>query len=64
MEVRENVDDVQLLELLPNTEYAVTLFALHGNARSAPIIDQGVTCMSAYVHMQTSLLFSSKLIHL
>ncbi|KAM9435215.1 collagen alpha-1(XII) chain isoform 2-T2 [Clarias gariepinus] len=43
MEVRENVDDVQLLELLPNTEYAVTLFALHGNARSAPIIDQGVT---------------------
>lgn len=57
MQVRENVNDVQLLELLPNTAYALSLYALHGNAASAPLIDQGVTCMLTYIHIQTSLMF-------
>ncbi|XP_058235769.1 collagen alpha-1(XII) chain isoform X2 [Hemibagrus wyckioides] len=43
MQLRENENDVQLLELLPNTAYALSLFALHGNAASAPLNDQGVT---------------------
>ncbi|KAF7690441.1 hypothetical protein HF521_012245 [Silurus meridionalis] len=43
MRFGENVNDVQLLELIPNTAYALTLFALHGEAASAPLIDQGVT---------------------
>ncbi|KAF5892201.1 collagen alpha-1(XII) chain-like isoform X3, partial [Clarias magur] len=42
-EIRVVENDVQLLELLPNTEYSLTLFALYGNDRSGPIIDQGVT---------------------
>uniref|UniRef100_A0A8C1JLB0 Collagen alpha-1(XII) chain n=1 Tax=Cyprinus carpio TaxID=7962 RepID=A0A8C1JLB0_CYPCA len=45
MEVRvaADVNDVQLLQLLPNTAYSISLFALHGEAASEPLIDRGVT---------------------
>uniref|UniRef100_A0A8C1VGQ8 Collagen alpha-1(XII) chain n=1 Tax=Cyprinus carpio TaxID=7962 RepID=A0A8C1VGQ8_CYPCA len=45
MEVRvaADVNDVQLLQLLPNTAYSISLFALHGEAASEPLIDRGIT---------------------
>lgn len=38
------MNDVQLMQLLPNTAYSISLFALHGEAASEPLIDRGVTC--------------------
>lgn len=35
--------DVQLVKLLPNTAYSLSLFALHGESASAPLTKQGVT---------------------
>uniref|UniRef100_A0A3P8TS90 Collagen alpha-1(XII) chain n=1 Tax=Amphiprion percula TaxID=161767 RepID=A0A3P8TS90_AMPPE len=35
--------DVQLVKLLPNTAYTLSLFALHGESASEPLTDQGVT---------------------
>ncbi|XP_068607999.1 collagen alpha-1(XII) chain [Brachionichthys hirsutus] len=35
--------DVQLVKLLPNTAYMVTLYALHGESTSQPLAKQGVT---------------------
>ncbi|XP_051954309.1 collagen alpha-1(XII) chain isoform X2 [Xyrauchen texanus] len=43
MQVGADVNDVQLLQLLPNTAYSISLFALHGEATSEPLIDRGVT---------------------
>uniref|UniRef100_A0A672NVD5 Collagen alpha-1(XII) chain n=1 Tax=Sinocyclocheilus grahami TaxID=75366 RepID=A0A672NVD5_SINGR len=43
MRVGADVNDVQLLQLLPNTAYSISLFALHGEAASKPLIDRGVT---------------------
>uniref|UniRef100_A0A672SC99 Collagen alpha-1(XII) chain n=1 Tax=Sinocyclocheilus grahami TaxID=75366 RepID=A0A672SC99_SINGR len=43
MRVAADVNDVQLLQLLPNTAYSISLFALHGEAASEPLIDRGVT---------------------
>uniref|UniRef100_A0A8C2CL42 Collagen alpha-1(XII) chain n=1 Tax=Cyprinus carpio TaxID=7962 RepID=A0A8C2CL42_CYPCA len=47
IEVRACLDaemnDVQLMQLLPNTAYSISLFALHGEAASEPLIDRGVT---------------------
>nr|XP_017208134.2 collagen alpha-1(XII) chain isoform X2 [Danio rerio] len=43
MRVGADVNDVQLLQLLPNTAYSISLFALHGEAASQPLIDRGVT---------------------
>uniref|UniRef100_A0A671LNV0 Collagen alpha-1(XII) chain n=1 Tax=Sinocyclocheilus anshuiensis TaxID=1608454 RepID=A0A671LNV0_9TELE len=43
MRVGADVNDVQLLQLLPNTAYSISLFALHGEAASEPLIDRGVT---------------------
>uniref|UniRef100_A0A3B4BYX3 Collagen alpha-1(XII) chain n=1 Tax=Pygocentrus nattereri TaxID=42514 RepID=A0A3B4BYX3_PYGNA len=43
MVVGADVNDVQLLQLLPNTAYTLSLFALHGQAASDPLMDQGVT---------------------
>uniref|UniRef100_A0A7N5ZTQ2 Collagen alpha-1(XII) chain n=1 Tax=Anabas testudineus TaxID=64144 RepID=A0A7N5ZTQ2_ANATE len=40
--------DVQLLQLLPNTAYTLSLFALHGESASEPLTQQGVT--SLYTH--------------
>uniref|UniRef100_A0A8C1WHY9 Collagen alpha-1(XII) chain n=1 Tax=Cyprinus carpio TaxID=7962 RepID=A0A8C1WHY9_CYPCA len=37
------MNDVQLMQLLPNTAYSISLFALHGEAASEPLIDRGVT---------------------
>lgn len=55
MQYGENANDVQLLELIPNTAYALSLFALHGKDASAPLDEQGVTCMLTYIHIQTFL---------
>eukprot|EP00063_Salmo_salar_P085538 XP_014060373.1 PREDICTED: collagen alpha-1(XII) chain isoform X8 [Salmo salar] len=41
--VGADVNDVQLKELITDTAYTLTLFALHGVAASSPLIDQGVT---------------------
>uniref|UniRef100_A0A3B5B010 Collagen alpha-1(XII) chain n=1 Tax=Stegastes partitus TaxID=144197 RepID=A0A3B5B010_9TELE len=35
--------DVQLVKLLPNTAYTLSLFALHGESASEPLTNQGVT---------------------
>ncbi|XP_049340727.1 collagen alpha-1(XII) chain isoform X3 [Astyanax mexicanus] len=43
MRVQADVNDVQLLQLVPNTAYTLSLFALHGEAASDPLTDQGVT---------------------
>ncbi|KAL2081858.1 hypothetical protein ACEWY4_021676 [Coilia grayii] len=43
MRVGADVKDVQLVQLLPNTAYTVSLFALHGEAASNPLTDTGVT---------------------
>lgn len=37
--------DVQLVKLLPNTAYGVSVMALHGESASKPLSDQGVTRM-------------------
>ncbi|XP_024233550.1 collagen alpha-1(XII) chain isoform X7 [Oncorhynchus tshawytscha] len=41
--VGADVNDVQLKDLITDTAYTLTLFALHGVAASNPLIDQGVT---------------------
>ncbi|XP_035986482.1 collagen alpha-1(XII) chain isoform X6 [Fundulus heteroclitus] len=38
-----DVTETQLVALVPNTEYAVTLLALHGESTSAALEDRGVT---------------------
>ncbi|XP_026146323.1 collagen alpha-1(XII) chain isoform X5 [Carassius auratus] len=43
LRVGADVNDVQLMQLLPNTAYSISLFALHGEAASEPLIDRGVT---------------------
>lgn len=40
-----DVNDVQLVQLIPNTAYTISLYALHGEAASDALVDQGVTCM-------------------
>ncbi|XP_029903663.1 collagen alpha-1(XII) chain-like [Myripristis murdjan] len=43
MRVGADVSDVQLLQLIPNTAYSITLYALHGEDTSAPLEGTGVT---------------------
>ncbi|XP_059208525.1 collagen alpha-1(XII) chain [Centropristis striata] len=38
-----DVTDVQLVKLIPNTAYSLSLFALHGESASEPLTQQGVT---------------------
>lgn len=42
--VAGGVTNTQLLQLIPNTQYAVTLMALHGEATSEALEGRGVTC--------------------
>lgn len=37
--------DIQLVKLLPNTAYGISVLALHGESASKPLSDQGVTRM-------------------
>ncbi|XP_024152990.1 collagen alpha-1(XII) chain isoform X2 [Oryzias melastigma] len=43
MRVGAGTTDVQLVKLLPNTAYELSLFALYGLSASDPLIQQGVT---------------------
>nr|XP_020464293.1 collagen alpha-1(XII) chain-like [Monopterus albus] len=43
MRVGKDTTDVQLVNLLPNTAYTLSLFALHGESASDPLTKQGVT---------------------
>uniref|UniRef100_A0A668AMZ2 Collagen alpha-1(XII) chain n=1 Tax=Myripristis murdjan TaxID=586833 RepID=A0A668AMZ2_9TELE len=43
MRVGGDVTEVQLVRLLPNTAYTLSLFALHGESASEPLTEQGVT---------------------
>ncbi|XP_028294319.1 collagen alpha-1(XII) chain isoform X3 [Gouania willdenowi] len=43
MRVRGDTTDVQLVKLLPNTAYTLSLFALYGESASEPLTQQGVT---------------------
>ncbi|KAJ8288713.1 hypothetical protein COCON_G00013720 [Conger conger] len=43
MRVGADVTNVQLESLIPDTAYSITLYALHGEATSDPLVDQGVT---------------------
>uniref|UniRef100_A0A3P9PB03 Collagen, type XII, alpha 1b n=1 Tax=Poecilia reticulata TaxID=8081 RepID=A0A3P9PB03_POERE len=42
--VAGGVTNTQLLQLIPNTQYGVTLIALHGEATSETLEGRGVTC--------------------
>lgn len=42
--------DVQLVKLLPDTAYTLSLFALHGESASEPLTKQGVTRMCSLNH--------------
>ena len=39
-----DVINTQLLQLIPNTEYAIKIFALYGEASSDALEGNGVTC--------------------
>uniref|UniRef100_A0A8C8LPY4 Collagen alpha-1(XII) chain n=1 Tax=Oncorhynchus tshawytscha TaxID=74940 RepID=A0A8C8LPY4_ONCTS len=41
--VGEDTTDVQLMQLIPNTAYTLSIFALHGESASDPLTKQGVT---------------------
>ncbi|XP_038823365.1 collagen alpha-1(XII) chain-like [Salvelinus namaycush] len=41
--VGEDTTDVQLVQLIPNTAYTLSIFALHGESASDPLTKQGVT---------------------
>ncbi|KAG7465749.1 hypothetical protein MATL_G00156840 [Megalops atlanticus] len=43
MKVGGDVTDVLLMELIPDTAYTLSIYALHGDATSDPLTDQGVT---------------------
>ncbi|XP_056260514.1 collagen alpha-1(XII) chain isoform X3 [Seriola aureovittata] len=43
MRVGGDVTSVQLVQLIPNTAYSITLYALHGEAASDPLEGTGVT---------------------
>lgn len=40
-----DVSSIQLVQLIPITEYSISLYALHGEAASDPLEGTGVTCM-------------------
>ncbi|XP_071774299.1 collagen alpha-1(XII) chain-like isoform X1 [Centroberyx gerrardi] len=43
MRVGGDITEVQLVRLLPNTAYTLSIFALHGESASEPLTEQGVT---------------------
>ncbi|XP_034384020.1 collagen alpha-1(XII) chain-like [Cyclopterus lumpus] len=41
--VEGNITDVKLVQLIPNTQYSISVYALHGEAASDPLEGRGVT---------------------
>lgn len=60
MRVGPSVNEVQLVDLIPNTEYTLTAYVLFGDITSDPLTTQEVTCMDILIF--ALLLFQQHLI--
>lgn len=49
MLVAPSVNEVQLVDLIPNTEYTLTAYVLFGDMKSDPLTTQEVTCMDILI---------------
>lgn len=49
MRVGPSVNEVQLVDLIPNTEYTLTAYVLFGDMKSDPLTTQEVTCMDILI---------------
>lgn len=49
MRVGPSVNEVQLVDLIPNTEYTLTAYVLFGDITSDPLTTQEVTCMDILI---------------
>ena len=49
MRVGPSVNEVQLVDLIPNTEYTLTAYVLFGDITSDPLTTQEVTCMDTLI---------------
>jgi len=49
MRVGPSVNEVQLVDLIPNTEYTLTAYVLFGDITSDPLTTQEVTCMDVLI---------------
>lgn len=49
MRVGPSVNEVQLVDLIPNTEYTLTAYVLYGDITSDPLTSQEVTCMDILI---------------
>lgn len=49
MRVGPSVNEVQLVDLIPNTEYTLTAYVLFGDMQSDPLTTQEVTCMDILI---------------
>lgn len=49
MHVGPSVNEVQLVDLIPNTEYTLTAYVLFGDMKSDPLTTQEVTCMDILI---------------
>lgn len=49
MRVGPSVNELQLVDLIPNTEYTLTAYVLFGDITSDPLTTQEVTCMDILI---------------
>lgn len=49
MRVGPSVNEVQLVDLIPNTEYTLTAYVSFGDMTSDPLTTQEVTCMDILI---------------